>query len=214
MNKLCGRQNNATNLLGLLQKPGVQLSTTYTMLQSFQICNPLQTLFDFPIYTPLQPSSSEEWCKEWCSCQDPLHHISLGSFITYFLTSLSHRPTLITKSIVFWKIWNLFHEKCSSSSGSQTHSFCSNVLRHGGLRTWEKLAGLNCYVIELLAMCYCLCLFWLVGLSPSDISCRPFGRPICYKVMNLQLGNCPILAVWLGQPPTTNNTQTKYIQLA
>ena len=36
---------------------------------------------------------------------------------------------------------------------------------------------------------------WLVGLSPSDICCCPFGRPGCYNVMNLQLGNCPILAV-------------------
>ena len=31
------------------------------------------------------------------------------------LFSLSHRPTLITKSFMFWKIWNLSHEKCSSS---------------------------------------------------------------------------------------------------
>ena len=26
-------------------------------------------------------------------------------------------------------------------------------LRHGGWRTWQKLAGFYCYVIELLAMC-------------------------------------------------------------
>ena len=32
-------------------------------------------------------------------------------------------------------------------------------LRQGGWRTWQKLAGLYCYVIELLAMCC----FWLVG---------------------------------------------------
>ena len=74
-------------------------------------------------------------------------------------------------------------------------------LRHGGWRTREKLAGFYCYVIELLAMCYCLCWSWLV-----DISCRPFGRHICYNVMNLQLGNCPIWQFDLGHPPTTNNT--------
>ena len=43
------------------------------------------------------------------------------------MLSLSHRPTLITTSIVFWKIWNLFYEKCSSSSGTRTHGFFSNV---------------------------------------------------------------------------------------
>ena len=76
--------------------------------------------------------------------------------------SLSHRPTLIRKSIVSRKIWNLFHEKCSSSSGTRTHGFCSNVFclpryplaRHGGWRALQKLAGFYCYVIELLAMCY------------------------------------------------------------
>ena len=32
-----------------------------------------------------------------------------------------------------------------------------------GLRTWQKTAGLDWYVTELLALCYCLCWFWLVG---------------------------------------------------
>ena len=45
----------------------------------------------------------------------------------------------------------------------------------------------------------------LVGWSLSDISWRPFGRPIFYNVINFQLGKCPILAVWLR--PTTNNKQ-------
>ena len=58
--------------------------------------------------------------------------------------------------------------------------------------------------------------------DPSDKTGRPFGRPvlsdwsrpICYNVMNLQLGNYPIVAVRLR--PTTNNnyTQTNYMQLA
>ena len=81
-------------------------------------------------------------------------------------------------------------------------------LLHGGWRNWQKLAGFYCYDIELLAMCYYLCWFWfgwLVGLSPSDITCRPFGRQICYNVMNIQLSIWPILAVWLR--PTTNHKQ-------
>ena len=39
----------------------------------------------------------------------------------------------------------------------------ANHLRHSGRRTLQKLAGFYCYVIELLALCYCLCWFWLVG---------------------------------------------------
>ena len=43
--------------------------------------------------------------------------------------SLSHRPTLIAKSIVFWRVSALFHEKCNSLNGTWngTHNFCSIV---------------------------------------------------------------------------------------
>ena len=70
-----------------------------------------------------------------CQFQYMLHHY-LFMLHQYFyfccivfshLCSLSHRPTLITKSIVFWKIGNLLHEKCSSSSGTRAHDFCSYV---------------------------------------------------------------------------------------
>ena len=54
------------------------------------------------------------------SCSILLHYISRPS--------LSHRPTLITKLIVFWRIWNLFHEKCSQSGGTRTHKFWNIVL--------------------------------------------------------------------------------------
>ena len=37
---------------------------------------------------------------------------------------------------------------------------------------------------------------------------------MCYNVMNLQIGNCPPWQFDLGQPPTTYNTQSKYMQLA
>ena len=38
----------------------------------------------------------------------------------------------------------------------------ANHLRHGGLRHWQKLAGV-CWTAELLALRYRLCWFWLVG---------------------------------------------------
>ena len=47
---------------------------------------------------------------------------------------------------------------------SSAHSAIN--MRHCGWRTWQKLAGFDGYVTELLALCHCLC--WLVG--PSDIS--------------------------------------------
>ena len=54
---------------------------------------------------------------------------SFQGAITFTLdVSLSHRPTFITKSIVFCKIWNLFHEKCISSNGTRTHNVCNIVL--------------------------------------------------------------------------------------
>ena len=42
----------------------------------------------------------------------------------WVITSLSHRPTLVTIPIVFWRIWNLFHEKWIPSSGTLTDDFC------------------------------------------------------------------------------------------
>ena len=39
----------------------------------------------------------------------------------------------------------------------------ANHLRHGGLRRRPKLARFYCTVTELLALCYRLCWFWLVG---------------------------------------------------
>ena len=63
--------------------------------------------------------------------------------------SSSHRPTLIAKSTVFWRVSALFHEKCTSTIGTRVHDCCSirlviahcaNHLRHSGLRCWRKLA--------------------------------------------------------------------------
>ena len=63
-----------------------------------------------------------------------------------WMSSLSHRSTLLTKSIVFRRIWNLFHEKCISSSGTLTHDISTFVacpptihLCHGGLTAQWKI---------------------------------------------------------------------------
>ena len=75
-------------------------------------------------------------------------------------------------------------------------------LHHQGWMLGPKLTGFKSGAIELLALlCHCLCWFWLVG--RIHLSKRPFGHPISYNVMHLQLGNCPIVAFW----PTTNNKQ-------
>ena len=77
---------------------------------------------------------------------------------------LSHRPTLIAKSMVFWRDSALFHEKCPSTTVVVLFiAHRANHLRHGRLRCWQKLAWLYCTATELLALCYCLCWFWLVG---------------------------------------------------
>ena len=70
----------------------------------------------------------------------------------------------------------------------------------------------------------CLMLLFVLVLFgwPMFICHKPttiwFGRHIC-NAMNLQLGNCPSNSnsssfLNLGQSPTTNNTQTKYMQRA
>ena len=115
-----------------------------------------------------------------------------------------------------------FHEKNAAPWAGHkptTSVTLGSAHRPTNLRYGENLAGLYWNAIEFLELCYCLFWFWLVGLSPSDMSWRPLlvGRHICYNVMTLQLGNCPFLAVWLRpttrQLPTTNNTQTKHMQL-
>ena len=106
----------------------------------------------------------------WYWVSKAIDEVSSLLIIMEGLYSLSHRPTLITNSIVFWKIWNLFHENASPSVGREPTIFVALSsahrtihLRHGGWRNWQKLAGFDCYVMELLALCYCLflCLFWL-----------------------------------------------------
>ena len=45
------------------------------------------------------------------------------------LYSLSHMPTLITISIVFWGISSFFHEKCDPD-GTRTHNLCILIATH------------------------------------------------------------------------------------
>ena len=95
------------------------------------------------------------------------------------ITSLSHRPTLRTKSIVLWRIWNLFHEKCTSTSGTGTHDFCTIACFPPRLSTsatmdrrpGKKLAWLDWNAIELLWW------FWLVG----------WPKPIWHKLATIWL---------------------------
>ena len=132
--------------------------------------------------------------------------------------SLSHRPILITASIVFCRIWNLFHEKNAAPwAGHEPKTSVTLVSAHRPtiLRYGEKLAGLYWNANELLSLCYCLCWFWLVGLSPSDISWRPL-LVVIYAIMWWPF-NLTTVQFWLfvlGQLPTTNNTQTKHMQPA
>ena len=51
----------------------------------------------------------------------------------------------------------------------------SNQLRHGEMRFWQKLAGFYCTATELLALCYRLCWFWLVG----------WPKPIWHKLSTI-----------------------------
>ena len=61
-------------------------------------------------------------------------------------------------------------------------------LRHGGWRTWQKLAVFYCYVVnELLALCYCLCWFWLVVVLVGNG--MRIGNPCQILSLNLLLGN-------------------------
>ena len=123
--------------------------------------------------------------------------------------SLSRRPTLITTSIVFWRIWNLFHkENAAPWAGHKPTTSVTLVSAHcpTNLGYGEKLAGviLECNWITGLVL-----LFVLVSVGwPKPIwheLLTIIGRHICYNVMTLQLGNCPILAVWLR--PATNYKQ-------
>ena len=139
------------------------------------------------------------------------------------LGSLSHRPTLITKSIVFRRIWNLYHKNASPRVGLKSTTFVTLFfcpLRYPLAPRWIWGLAKNCLGFIGLQLnyrpCFIVCVGfgWLVGPSPSDISWQPFGHPICYNEINPQHGNCIVLAVWLR--PSTNNKQhtTKYIQLA
>ena len=128
-------------------------------------------------------------------------------------SSLSHRPTLLTKSIVLedlkcfpWKMqlleWDsnpwLFNTAASQPCYQIAPRWIENLAKN-----WLDFIGLQLNYWP--SVTVCVGFGWLGGLSPSDISRRPFGRPVCYNVMNLQLGKCPILADWLRQ--TTNNKQ-------
>ena len=60
-----------------------------------------------------------EACKDWCLVSSVCTVVT----DTAHQASLSHRPTLVTIKFVFWRIWNLVHEKCISSSRTWTHDF-------------------------------------------------------------------------------------------
>ena len=77
------------------------------------------------------------------------------------LCSLSHRPTLIAKSIVIWRVSALSMKNAPPRMGLEPATVVvlfgahrANHLRHGGLRCWQKLANFYCTVTELLALCY------------------------------------------------------------
>ena len=62
---------------------------------------------------------------------------------------------------------------------------------------------------------FCVGFNWLVGLSRSDINWSTIWS--AYILQCYEHSNLATFQFWqfdLGQPPTTNNTQTKYIQLA
>ena len=88
-------------------------------------------------------------------------------------SSLSHRPTLVTISIVFWGIKIFAIKNAARGPGeirtdnllfviSLTATHRTNHLHHKGCRPGQKLAGFQSYAIELLASCYCLCWFGLL----------------------------------------------------
>ena len=66
--------------------------------------------------------------------------------------SLSHRPTLITKSIVFWKNAALPVELEFTTFVAMSSAHRAIHLLHGGWRTWQKLAGIYWRLTELLAL--------------------------------------------------------------
>ena len=85
--------------------------------------------------------------------------------------SLSHRPTLIAKSIVFWRVSALLHEKCPRRMGLEPTTVVvlfiahrANHLRHGGLRRRKNWLGFialqlnywHCVIV-------CVGFGWLVG---------------------------------------------------
>ena len=62
-----------------------------------------------------------------------LHPLYNKNIVVYI--GLSHRPTLITISIAFRRIWNLFQEKCDLSA-TRTHNLCNKYLLPSALSTW------------------------------------------------------------------------------
>ena len=72
---------------------------------------------------------------------------------------LSHRATLITISIAFWKIWNPLHEQCDLSR-TPTHNLCNNIC-------WPLR-----YPCSLLQVCgfesRCSHFFWMFNLGIAD----------------------------------------------
>ena len=90
---------------------------------------------------PLFTVPANEWVDRICQCfkfSNLVHYLELSTSWSwrdnsYFYLvrdkSLSHRPTFITISIVFWRIRNLFHEKCDPQPLDQPriHNLCINV---------------------------------------------------------------------------------------
>ena len=100
--------------------------------------------------------------------------------------------------------------KWDSNSQPLYHCLLTAVLP-SGLDACENLTGVLSGVIKLLALRYCWCWFWLV--------CWP--KPIWHKLVDhatmqwtFNLATVQFSQFDLGQPPTTNDTQTKYMQLA
>ena len=107
---------------------------------------------------------------------------NLNNYVVRWISLISHRPTLITTSIVFWRICILFHEKKAGLwAGHEPTSSVTLISAHRPthLRYGELRLGLNWLGFITMQLNYWPCVIVCVGFGWLGTGMGPFKNGIC-----------------------------------